>query len=89
MFIALVIFNVTHPGKVLVGPDAEWPKQTKAERKAAKEAKKAAKQEKKREKAEEKNNGTREKVRRESSGTAILVDSSSTEDQIQPHTDAV
>ncbi|KAJ5734846.1 hypothetical protein N7533_013249 [Penicillium manginii] len=43
MFFALVIFNVIHPGKIFVGPDANWPKPSKEEKKAAKQAKKEAK----------------------------------------------
>ena len=39
MVFALVIFNVIHPGKILVGPDADWPKLSKEEKKATKEAK--------------------------------------------------
>ncbi|KAL2851171.1 hypothetical protein BJY01DRAFT_245107 [Aspergillus pseudoustus] len=39
MFFALIIFNVAHPGKILVGPDAEWPKVIKEEKKASKRAK--------------------------------------------------
>lgn len=44
MFFALIVFNVIHPGKILVGPDANWPKLSKEEKKATKKAKKEAKQ---------------------------------------------
>ncbi|CEJ57908.1 hypothetical protein PMG11_06585 [Penicillium brasilianum] len=43
MFLALIIFNLVHPGKILVGPDAEWPKVSKEEKAAKKRAKKEAK----------------------------------------------
>jgi hypothetical protein len=43
MFLALIIFNAVHPGKVLVGPDAEWPKVSKEDKRAMKRAKKEAK----------------------------------------------
>ncbi|KAF7712522.1 RTA-like protein [Penicillium ucsense] len=42
MLFALIIFNAVHPGKVLVGPDAEWPTVSKEEKKARKRAKKEA-----------------------------------------------
>jgi hypothetical protein len=45
MFLALIIFNIFHPGKVLVGPAAEYEKLTREEKKAIKEAKKRAKME--------------------------------------------
>ncbi|MCJ1353020.1 MAG: hypothetical protein MMC33_003004 [Icmadophila ericetorum] len=43
MFIALVLFNVIHPGRILVGPESEFPKKVKlsrAEKKRAKQEKK-------------------------------------------------
>jgi hypothetical protein len=43
MFLALALLSVTHPGMVLVGPDSEFPKLTRAEKKAAKAARKQAK----------------------------------------------
>jgi hypothetical protein len=47
MFLALVIFNVYHPGKVLIGTAGEREKVTREEKRAIKEAKKRAKMEKK------------------------------------------
>jgi hypothetical protein len=35
MFVALTLWNVVHPGKVLVGPDSEFPKKAKKSKKAA------------------------------------------------------
>jgi hypothetical protein len=48
MVIALFIMNVSHPGRTLVGPDADYPKKTKEEKKAEKQAKREAKEAKKR-----------------------------------------
>lgn len=50
MFLALLVFHIYHPGKVLVGPDSEYPKLTKEEKKAAKEEKRAAKERRREEK---------------------------------------
>jgi hypothetical protein len=47
MFVALALWNVWHPGKVLVGPDSEFPKLTRAQKRAAKAEKKAEKEQKK------------------------------------------
>jgi hypothetical protein len=52
MFLALVIFNITHPGRIMTGPDSYWPKLTKEEKKAKKAEKKSQREEKKREKIE-------------------------------------
>jgi hypothetical protein len=52
MFLALLVFHIYHPGKVLVGPDSEYPKVTKEEKRLRKEQKRAVKQEKKRAKSE-------------------------------------
>jgi hypothetical protein len=43
MFIACVLLNIVHPGKVLQGEGSEFPRLTRAEKKAAKAAKKEAK----------------------------------------------
>ena len=50
MFLALILFNFLHPGRVLTGPESEFPKKTKltkAEKKEAKAEKKRAKEQKK------------------------------------------
>jgi len=44
MFLALLSFNIFHPGKTLHGPDSEYPKLTKEEKKSAKEQKRMEKQ---------------------------------------------
>lgn len=44
MFIAVLIFNVYHPGKTLQGPDANFPKLSKDEKRMLKEQKKELKQ---------------------------------------------
>jgi RTA1 like protein len=49
MFFALVLMNLAHPGRILVGPDSEFPKGKS--RKEKREAKKAKKEEAKAEKA--------------------------------------
>ncbi|OCK73134.1 hypothetical protein K432DRAFT_254932, partial [Lepidopterella palustris CBS 459.81] len=54
MFTALIILNVWHPGRVLVGPDSSFPKLTRKEKKALKAEKKAIKAEKKAQKSERK-----------------------------------
>lgn len=48
MFLAILLLNVFHPGRVLVGPDSEFPKLT---RKQKKEMKREEKEEKRRRKA--------------------------------------
>ena len=56
MFFALVLMNLVHPGRILVGPESEFPKgKSRKEKREAKkekrEAKKAKKEEAKAEKA--------------------------------------
>jgi len=43
MFLALFVFNVFHPGKTLQGPDSEYPKLTKEEKRQAKERRRVEK----------------------------------------------
>lgn len=43
IFLAITIMNVIHPGHVLVGPDSDFPKLSRAQKKAAKAEKKAEK----------------------------------------------
>ena len=52
MLFALLLFNVVHPGRILTGPDSEFPKKVKL----SKEEKKSLKAEKKAAKAEKKSN---------------------------------
>jgi hypothetical protein len=50
MFLALMLFNFLHPGRVLTGPESEFPKKikmTKVGKKEAKAEKKRAKEQKK------------------------------------------
>lgn len=50
MLFALLLFNLVHPGRILIGPESEFPKKvkvSKAEKKSIKAEKKAAKAEKK------------------------------------------
>ncbi|PWY74292.1 hypothetical protein BO70DRAFT_341099 [Aspergillus heteromorphus CBS 117.55] len=47
MFIALVLLNVIHPGRVLNGPESEFPRLSRREKKAIKQEKKRLKQERK------------------------------------------
>jgi hypothetical protein len=51
MFIAILLLNVLHPGRVLVGPESEFPSLT---RKQKKELKRVQKEEKRRIKEEKK-----------------------------------
>lgn len=46
MFIVLVLFNLVHPSRILIGPDAQWPKLSKEEKRARKDLKKREKVEK-------------------------------------------
>lgn len=50
MFFAILLLNIFHPGRVLVGPESEFPKLSRKQKKALKEEKK--KEEKARKKAE-------------------------------------
>lgn len=43
MLLALTLFCVVHPGMVLIGPESEFPKLSRKEKKALKKEKKAAK----------------------------------------------
>lgn len=47
MLLAFVALNIMHPGYILKGPDGEFPKLTRAEKKAIKEKKKQEKAERK------------------------------------------
>lgn len=47
MMVALLILAIWHPGRYLVGPDSEFPKVSRKEKKAAKAERKAAKREEK------------------------------------------
>jgi hypothetical protein len=47
MMTALLILAIFHPGRTLVGPDSEFPKLSRKEKKALKAAKKEAKKEEK------------------------------------------
>ncbi|KAI9889893.1 MAG: hypothetical protein M1814_004728 [Vezdaea aestivalis] len=57
MFLAAALFNIYHPGRVLVGPESEFPKYTRAEKRVMKTEQKARKAEKKAMKAANKKNG--------------------------------
>jgi hypothetical protein len=54
MFIACLMLNIWHPGRFLVGPESEFPRKTKEQKKAEKEAKKEAKRAKKQAKLDKK-----------------------------------
>lgn len=43
MFLALLVLNVIHPGRVLQGPDSEFPKVSRQEKRRIKREKKEAK----------------------------------------------
>lgn len=47
MFLALVVFNIYHPGRVLIGLESDYPVLTKEEKATAKREKKERKIEKK------------------------------------------
>jgi hypothetical protein len=50
MLFGFGLFNIYHPGRVLVGPESSFPKRTKAEKREEKQRKKEEKQRKKEEK---------------------------------------
>ncbi|GCB18915.1 sphingoid long-chain base transporter RSB1 [Aspergillus awamori] len=54
MFIALALLNVVHPGRVLQGPESEFPRVSRAEKKRLKREKKQLKRERKEAKRMEK-----------------------------------
>jgi len=47
MFFAVLLLNIWHPGRYLVGPESEFPKLSRQEKKALKREKKERKREKK------------------------------------------
>jgi hypothetical protein len=47
MLFAIFLLNIWHPGRCLVGPDSEFPKLTRAEKKALKREKKERKRRRK------------------------------------------
>lgn len=51
MCIAIYLVSITHPGQSLVGPESEFPKLTRKQKKEAKLAKKEAERAEKEEKA--------------------------------------
>lgn len=55
MFLALLILNVIHPGRVLQGPDSEFPRVSRKEKKRIKREKKEAKRAEKERKKSGKN----------------------------------
>jgi hypothetical protein len=65
MMLALLLLAAVHPGRTLVGPDAEFPKKSRADKRADKAEKRRRKEEDKRAKGERKHEGEmrREEVR--------------------------
>lgn len=61
VFGSMAILCIIHPGFVLVGPDSEFPKLTRVEKKEQKRVKKELKQTKKEEKKYKKMNQTQTK----------------------------
>lgn len=47
MFLALILLNALHPGRVLRGRDSEFPRLTREEKKGRKQEKKGRKRQKK------------------------------------------
>jgi hypothetical protein len=62
MWVALVLWNVWHPGKILVGPDSEFPTKSRAQKRGEKAEKKAEKALKKEEKAQKKRDKKMDKM---------------------------
>lgn len=54
MMVCLLILTIMHPGRILAGPESDFPKKTRAEKKAEKAQKKADKAEKKAQKKAQK-----------------------------------
>ena len=65
MLIALFLFNIVHPGTILVGPESEFLKVTRAEKKKLKAEKKTAKKTAKSEKNQSR------KIRSEEEGVVL------------------
>jgi tRNA pseudouridine-54 N-methylase len=57
MFLAILVLSAMHPGRVLLGPDSEFPRLSRKEKKMRKEEKKALKRERKDLKRQSKNGG--------------------------------
>jgi Sec-independent protein translocase protein TatA len=50
MILAALLLNIVHPGVVLKGPESEFPRLSRKEKRALKQSKKAAKQQRKQDK---------------------------------------
>jgi hypothetical protein len=57
MFLALLLLSAMHPGRVLVGPDSEFPRLSRKEKKMLKQEKNTLKQERKEKKRRSKKEG--------------------------------
>ncbi|KAJ7276820.1 RTA1 like protein-domain-containing protein [Mycena rebaudengoi] len=62
MWVTLVLWNVWHPGKILAGPDSEFPTKSRAQKRGEKAEKKAEKALKKEEKAQRKRDKKMDKM---------------------------
>lgn len=61
MILAALLLNIVHPGLVLKGPESEFPRLSRKEKRALKQAKKAAKEQRKEEKQQAKKQRKQEK----------------------------
>lgn len=57
MFLALLLLSVMHPGRILVGPQSDFPRLSRKEKKSAKQETKLLKQEMKEEMRRRKKRG--------------------------------
>lgn len=80
MFVAIGIFTIWHPGKVLVGPDSEFPKKDK---KKIKEEKRRKKQEKKDEKQRKKQDKKRKKGKKSKETHSVDYSHANDDDSVQ------
>lgn len=72
MSMLVYLVNVIHPGTILVGPEAEFPRKTREQKKEEKQAKKAAKKEEKENKRAQMEAKRAEKEERKKVGTGFI-----------------
>ena len=70
MAIVVYLVNVIHPGTILVGPEAEFPRKSRRQKKEEKKAKKEAKNEEKEKKRAQKEAKKAEKEEKKKAGTS-------------------
>jgi len=77
MAIVVYLVNLIHPGPILVGPEAEFPRKSRKQKKEEKQAKKEAKKEEEEKKRAQKEAKRAEKEERKKAGTGRWFSASS------------